>query len=318
MLVVGRELARAFDARVVRAVDAVEAVVGVAAALAAVVAAHLTRFATVRANAVVAMAATFAAAVGVFFAFDVALAAGGRVTAVARVASADGVEAAPFDAGVYGAQYVVGAVGGRAAGAARGATVEARTAFFAVTAARGLTALASRADPDRAGVVVGVALLVGAAFVGAAGVGAAALGGVAERVKAERAVTAVGGAGAAVVAARRGAGLAGFLIEAAFGQRTVVACAAAGQAGLVLTSAGEADVLRARDAVVTVRAFATLAAVAFAALLICGAFGDGGAHAILAADVLRTGVMVAAVFGAAAASQDRAAGSWRPTVVRAR
>ena len=303
MFVVRRELARAFDAGVVGAVDAVEAIVGRAATLALIVATNFTGAAPVMTGAGFTAPAAFAAAVGVLLALDVFLAAHGRITGVAGVAAARRIEAAPFDAGVDGAHDAVAAVA-RGAARAAGCTLGPSAAFLAVAAARCLAALAVGADADRARVLVAVAVLIRAALVGAAAVRAAQLAGVAERVCAQRSFASIGGARIAIVAGLGPVSAARFLVDTVSDRRAVLTGAAASRARLMLTGAGEADVVRAAHAVIAIGAFATLTAVAFATLLAGPTLGRELTHAVLGANVLGARITVAAVFRTVAARED--------------
>jgi hypothetical protein len=199
-LVVRLELALTFDAKIVGASDAVVAISGGAAALAAIVAADLPGVAAILAGAVVAATAAFTAAVGVLFALDVFLAAGLRIARVALVADAGGAVAASFNAGVNSANDVVAAVVGGTTGAAARAAIGGGAAFFAISAARSLTALAGRAHAHGASIAIGVTLLIRTTFGSAAAVGATARGVVAKGVYAQGILASVAGAGAFVVA----------------------------------------------------------------------------------------------------------------------
>jgi hypothetical protein len=167
VLVVRCELAHARHAGVIGAVDAVEAIGVLATALASVVAAQLAGVAAVRARAVEATSAAFAHAFRVAAALDVLRAARCRIAGRARVAHARHTEATPFGTRVVGAIDGVVAVGGGAAQPARRA-VGTGAALLAFGAARRLATGAAATHADGAGIIVGVALLIGATLGGAA------------------------------------------------------------------------------------------------------------------------------------------------------
>lgn len=281
--------------------------------MAAVVAADLSQAAARDALARVATPAAFGAAIAVVLAVDVLDAVGFRVAGFARIAAARGVVAAAFDASVHGAADSVVALFGVAAGAAGGARGTTRAALFSVATAGRLTALAAVANAYGARIVVRVAFLVRAAFRGAATARAAARGvGVgAEGVHAQRALAAVDGTVAVVVAGFGVCAAASLLAHAVAAERAVLASAAAGRVGLVLAGAGKANVVGATALVVTIGVVAALAAVALAALFARRASGRQHAHAVFAAFVLGARIAVVAVFGAAAATEQGASAAIR-------
>lgn len=73
----------------------------------------------------------------------------------------------------------------------------------------------------------------------------------------------------------------------------------------MLTAAGEALVVGARDAVVAILVVAALAAVTGATFLICRALRRKHAHTVLAAHVLGARIAVAAILGTATATEQR-------------